>query len=230
MRIPKRPIVTIYIEELERELDKLHKNLNDPELYLWTYFDEFKRSIDIAFTNKELQETDDQVKEMINNNWLEMIDKITSYENECKKNLFKNISLIKQQTTNQIDTINKSLNDLKTYEKVTKNIIVNKAIKRLYEEIIELIDDVLFTIGKILFLNKTIIFLDRAEYTKIEAESSTTPNHLDLMEDELFFFGKRQFKELKQFSQMDINKTIGKLLIINNEYFGHKIDINFFAK
>lgn len=71
-------------------MDKLLKtNLNDlfiasnnPELYIIQYFDEIKNQVDLFFTTKINNQTDDNESIDLKDKWLEIIDKIKDIESE----------------------------------------------------------------------------------------------------------------------------------------------------
>ena len=168
----KRPVISIYIEELSKQLDDLKKTLNDPETYIWTYFDELKRTIDLEYAKKDMDETDNEIKDELNKNWLEIIDKISEFENDCKSRRLTNDHIVKEQTTEKLSLIEQHLTHLKAFENSVKHIQTNKAIKSLHQQIKELIYDVTFVFGKIMFLNKTIVYLSREEHDKIMDKNS----------------------------------------------------------
>ena len=75
------------------ELKKLYKILEriiaDPELYIWSFFNELKHRIDLQFALKDIEEIDENLKIEINNNWTEIIHQVNVHEKECKANLIK---------------------------------------------------------------------------------------------------------------------------------------------
>ncbi len=63
--IKKQSNYHIYINELDNEISNLKTNLNDPYLYVYNYFYELKRTIDIDFTSKEIELTEDNDNNLI---------------------------------------------------------------------------------------------------------------------------------------------------------------------
>ena len=61
------------------------KQLNDVELYIWTYFSDMQNRIDLKFEQLLLDETlGPQAIASIRNDWSEISEKIKSFESECK--------------------------------------------------------------------------------------------------------------------------------------------------
>lgn len=65
--------------------------LNNPELYIIKYFDEIKNEVDLFFTKKIDEQTDENQSIVLNDEWLEIIEKIKNLESETleKKNYLK---------------------------------------------------------------------------------------------------------------------------------------------
>ena len=127
------------------ELKKLYKILEriiaDPELYIWSFFNELKHRIDLQFALKDIEEIDENLKIEINNNWTEIIHQVNVHEKECKANLIKfnsNLALFRKKL-NQVQSTNRI-------------IISNFDQKKL-----SLLDEINFLESQ-LFLNKTFIF------------------------------------------------------------------------
>jgi hypothetical protein len=227
----KRSVISIYIEELAKQFDDLKKTLNDSETYIWTYFDELKRTIDLDYSKQDIDETENEIKMELNKNWLEMIDKISEFENECKSCRLANDLIIKEQTNEKLNIIEEHLAHLRTYENSVKHIQTNKAIKSLHQQIKELIHEVTLIFGKLMFLNTTIVYLSREEHDKIMEKNLAEHNINDTFNDlEMFYLNVRPFKSLKCFQEMDKRKTIGKLIFIRNEYLGDRVNVEFFIK
>lgn len=227
----KRPVISVYIEELSKQFDDLKKKLNDPETYVWTYFDELKRTIDLDYAHKDIDEPDYVIKEELNKNWLDMIDKISGLESDCKSNRLANQTSVTLHTEDKLKQIESHLTRLKSYEHSIKHIQTNKAIKTLNEQIKELINEVAFVFGKLMFMNKTIVYLSRSEYDKLVEKNGTNLNNDTFNGLEIFYLNTKPFKNLKCFQQMDQRKTIGKLILIDNEYLGDdRVNVEFFTK
>lgn len=220
--LKKQSNYRIYINELDNDISNLKTNLNDPYLYVYNYFYELKRTIDIDFTSKEIElmeeEDDNNLIEIsnLNTNWNLLVDKIELFETECKKskNLHINYLILMEEKLNLIDL---NLNNLKSYNDTfanNKTIQFNRLVKSLYEETKEMIQQIKHEFGKYLFINKTIVYLSKADYLKI-----TINNNDDNDKDDYFI-------PLKCFQKLNI----GKLILITNEYIDeNNINTNLFT-
>ena len=130
--LKKQSNYRIYINELDNDISNLKTNLNDPYLYVYNYFYELKRTIDIDFTSKEIElmeeeKDDNNLIEIsnLNTNWNLLVDKIELFETECKKskNLHINYLILMEEKLNLIDL---NLNNLKSYNDTFAN---NKTIQ-----------------------------------------------------------------------------------------------------
>lgn len=66
-----------------------------PCFYLSTYFSNFRTEIDIAFAKKFLNESDLKLKEILNDNWTQMIKKVDLFETNCI-NYYSNAKNLKE--------------------------------------------------------------------------------------------------------------------------------------
>lgn len=186
-------------EKLSKELNELKALLDYPRYHLTEYFDEIKTNVDVAYSAKELNELDNEVRILLRNHWTQTIDKITEYESECYK--LKNIfspNVIKD-TEETIKSVEQHLNDLS--KQISEfNETQEKVIKRCkIDELIKLISVLLWQarikLDEIVFLNKTIVF--------IKADKA--------------------IKNQRIFYQMNKKTTAGKLLIIKDTYLSKEL-------
>lgn len=164
---------------LKTDLESLRNLLNYPRFYLSNYFNDIRNEADVAFIKKDLDETDPDFKRKIKENWLEIIEKIDSFEKECIQMLAGNSfsKQIQNETNELIEKIENKLNE-------NKSVDLNEINGLIYDQVQKL--------ERILFQNKFMVFLLRTQclYTKSICES------------------------------MDFHTTVGKLVIITNEYLG----------
>lgn len=66
-----------------------------PCFYLSTYFSNLRTEIDIAFVKKFLNESDLKLKEILNDNWTQMIKKVDLFETNCI-NYYSNAKNLKE--------------------------------------------------------------------------------------------------------------------------------------
>ena len=126
--------------KFRNNLDKLKTIVQEPRSYISNYFTDLRSQVDLSFSTKDLIDNDENNIIALNENWLQIIKKIMSYEKEC---LYR------------IKTNHHNLSDLnKKIELFEKKILENK------ETIYESINDEINSIENKLFLNKTFIFLD----------------------------------------------------------------------
>jgi len=218
--IKKQSNYHIYINELDNEISNLKTNLNDPYLYVYNYFYELKRTIDIDFTSKEIElieeGNDNNLIEInnLNTDWNLLVDKIELFETECKKSKHLHINYLTLMEE-KLSMIDLNLNNLKSYNDTfanKKTIQFNRLVKSLYEETKEMIQQIKHEFGKYLFINKTIVYLSKADYLK------EINNNIDDNDD--------YFKPLKCFQKLNI----GKLILITNEYINEEnINTNLFT-
>lgn len=181
-------------EMLDKEFNKLKEIFHYPRLYLSNHFSDLKSEIDMAFARKRDQLTVSAKKAQLDEHFTQMINKLSSYEQECMKfqKTHEYASELQAETQESIKTIeNKLTNQLDEY---------------LIKEISDLIYDQITKLQKVLFLNKSVIFLDRSKCYHMADNNNT---------DE-----ESENKNL--FDEMDPDTTVGKLICINNEYFGQR--------
>ena len=95
------------------KFDRLKLIYELPRLYLSDFFIDLKTQIDILFIQKDLKEKDVRLKNIIKQHWIEMIEKVEHFQNECFKNQKTNkfIKKIAEKLDNRIKFINENLND-----------------------------------------------------------------------------------------------------------------------
>jgi hypothetical protein len=142
------------IDDLTDELEAFKSMFQFPKLYLSNFFSELRNKIDVTFLTKISNELDFVVKDDLNENWIEMIDHLNSFETECsssqRTNKF-NIQITKE-TNIEVKKIEDLLADFK---------------QESYDLIQEMINEQSFKIKKLLFLNKTIVFFGENKYASL---------------------------------------------------------------
>jgi hypothetical protein len=138
----------------QTDLDNLKNLLNQPLYFLSDYFKDLRTEVDVAFVKKGLNEPNTDLKQKIKENWIEVINRIDSFENECIQALGSN-SFNKQiltETNLQIDVIESKLNE--------NSPDLNEINNLIYDQVQKL--------ERILFHNKFMIFLLKSQciYTK----------------------------------------------------------------
>ena len=195
-----------FVKEFEflcAELNYLKSLLEVPRLCLTKFFDDIKSEVDVAYSAKEINETDDEIRTVLRNYWTQTIDKITQYENECfkKKTVFP--QEITHQTEEDIKRITEDLTDLKELDtkldefKIEDTDTLRNDLDESIRRIKELLCPAINRLEKILFQNKTITFFAANKATK----------HL----------------QYKLFDQMNSQTTAGKLLYIKDTYLSKDI-------
>jgi hypothetical protein len=125
--------------KFRNNLDKLKTIVQEPRFCINNYFTDLRSQIDLSFSTKDLIDNHENNINALNENWLQIIKKIMSYEKEC---------LYRLKTNHNLSYLNKKI------ELFEKKILENK------ETIYESINDEINSIENKLFLNKTFIFLD----------------------------------------------------------------------
>ena len=159
------------------EFDRLKLIYELPRLYLSDFFIDLKTQIDILFIQKDLKEKDVRLKNIIKQHWIEIIDKVDHFKNECFKNQKTNkfIKKITEKLDNRIKFINENIND--------KNIT-------------DIIEEEIFYLEKVLFMNQTIIFLPndcKLEKFFKKMNKFTTVGKLIIINE---FFSKKDLENL----------------------------------
>lgn len=173
MSVQKEKPTPELIKHLKCDLEALKYLTNFPNLYLYDYFSELRRSVDLAAAEKILELAHENLQLL--DNYIDTIDKINSFERECLNQLSDNelASDVKANALCLIQLVENELNS--TCE---------------LQDMRDLIYEEAFRLKNILFLNQTIEF--------VQEQDSEVDN---------------------LFSQMDSNVSIGKLVIIKNQYF-----------
>lgn len=134
----------------QAELEDLKNIFTYPRYYLSNYFSNLRHEVDSEFVRKDLKETNQQIKTEIKKNWIEMISKIDTFEQECFNKQIKNSfndHINTKQTSELINLIETELKNEEIDEQSIKN--------RIYDEILKL--------EKVLFLNKLMVFLPKQQ-------------------------------------------------------------------
>jgi hypothetical protein len=126
-------------EEINKNFEKLKQIFQFPRFYLSEYFTNLKTEVDLAFSLEE-QQADDRTE--FKKNWVDMIQRIENFEQECFKK--KKTNVFNDVISDQVKFIELNLNDFNL-------------------DIQSLIDETIYKIEKELFLNKTLIFLDESK-------------------------------------------------------------------
>lgn len=172
------------IYSLLKALDDLKTIFDAPKLFITNYFADFRSQIDLAairfiVSKTKIQnqtEIDKKTLGLINNNWLQIIQKLNQLEQECLKNYAVN-KLFSLEIKETIKVIENELN-LGT---------------RDFSRLEDLIYDQKYKLEKMLLMNQSLIFIARDQCRL----------------DDLF-------------AKMDLNVTFGKLILVQNEYYGRK--------
>ena len=126
---------------LRNQFEQLNLLYQFPRLYLHKYFNDMKTRIDITFVKKERILIDDQLKEELNNNWFDMLQKVNQFEQDCLRKLTMKFD---PETNRNIQLISDRIRN-------------NESNQDLYD----LINDQIANIERVLFLNKTILFFEK---------------------------------------------------------------------
>lgn len=188
--------------ELCKEFDKI-KELNIPSIYIGNFFSDLRCEIDLAYSRKKKNLSAENIK-ILTENWNAMTNKVNKYERDCFNNQTLNpVSEIDlAETTQKIKLIEVKLEELRLLLETLSqsefrsiDAATNEALKKKNELLVEtdqLIEKLKYKMERILFMNMTIIFLER---------------------------NKCQNKEI--FEELDEETTVGKLILITNEYFSN---------
>lgn len=192
------------LNELKVHYEQLKKLFDSPRLYMGNYFADLRSEIDIAFIKMNQNEQSIEVKHKLNDSWFQMIENVNTFETECFKLRSTNTFNLdfSQEVREKIELINIILNDLTNQIIAEENQInetssqqqqqsSNDSDEDSFLETANLIYEEIYKIEKILMMNKTLVFLDKSNWT----------------DTSLFDF-------------MNNRISFGKLLCIQNEYFG----------
>jgi hypothetical protein len=184
------------ISELTQKYEQV-KLLEKPQIYLVNHFSELRSELDSAFIKKKKQVSNIEKWKKLQENWSLLLNKINEFEKECIQAVKLTDEIVIERNS-QLQIIKSRMTELKdVLRNISKqsNIIKqgNEAIKKRDE----LICDINFSLKQlrakmeqILFLNSTIIFLNK--------NASTND---------------------KIFNDLDSDTTVGKLVLIRNQYF-----------
>ena len=175
---------TVSIIQLKEDLEQLKLLLSKPDLYIWNYFNDLKNEIDIAFGTKLLEEPVDS--ENLNIIWLQMIDKVKQYEQECltatpsldqfETKFLKSIYLKSIESklcdiiTEDIESNEPRTKKLKVYVNVYKE---NEEKKQRLNDLNELIYEETTKLEEVIFLNKSIMFINKEKWLNLDAENKS---------------------------------------------------------
>lgn len=159
---------------LRNDLEALRYLNNYPNLYLYDYFSDLRRQVDLAAAMKLLKAENIPLID----NYMNIIDKINSFEDECTKRL------VNDEFSDEIKASSLRIIESIEYEfKTTDNL----------QDIKDSIYDEAYKLKKILFSNQTIEF--------IQKDDCLIKNW---------------------FSDINMDISVGKLLIINSQFFDKK--------
>ena len=184
------------ISELTQKYEQV-KLLEKPQIYLVNYFSELRSELDSAFIKKKKQVSNIEKWKKLQENWSLLLNKINEFEKECIQAVKLTDEIVIERNS-QLQIIKSRMTELKdVLRNISKqsNIIKqgNEAIKKRDELICDInfsLEQLRAKMEQILFLNSTIIFLNK---------NATTND--------------------KIFNDLDSDTTVGKLVLIRNQYF-----------
>ncbi len=202
-------------DELREQLDQLRSLIDSPLNSLNTFFLNLKTEVAAAFDKKLTSPNtspDDKLK--LNENCRSINEKINEFELECISKLNK---------------VNKSSDENEAIKLISSRL--DQFDDSFYTELSDMIYDESCEIERVLFRNKTMFFLDKAKCKQMEDKTCLSEDDTDLES------GKRRNcqssnasedsnesfnEEVNLFYNMNKKSTVGKLVFINNEFFGKK--------
>lgn len=187
--------------KLVQEFEQLIQLIQNPKIFLNNYFSYIRNEVDLAYFERKSNLNNEQSSIKMKEQWNDLISKINSFEFECCLNSTPFNDTILREKNEKIQFIESKLNILMQHEDDYDEYLEDSD-QLLQQEINDLINDEAIKLENILFLNKTIIFLNKFKY------QSNPMNKIG--EEEKCLFDK-----------MD-NETIGRLLIISNQYLGQQ--------
>ncbi len=184
------------ISELTQKYEQV-KLLEKPQIYLVNHFSELRSELDSAFIKKKKQVSNIEKWKKLQENWSLLLNKINEFEKECIQAVKLTDEIVIERNS-QLQIIKSRMTELKdVLRNISKqsNIIKqgNEAIKKRDELICDInfsLEQLRAKMEQILFLNSTIIFLNK--------NASTND---------------------KIFNDLDSDTTVGKLVLIRNQYF-----------
>jgi hypothetical protein len=208
----KRGIYNLYFSQMENKyfivpelnnkisktfgmLENLRLLLEIPRLYISNYFDEIRKEIDFAINEKFFKNASAS-NDVLNENWSLMIEKLHTYETAFLKNFPKNkfSDTITHETANKIEAL----------EHKSKLILSQQHSEPFTEEYIQKLSNELNQL-------ENEIYDETVELEKLAFKSMC-----------FIFIDQKMCKLESCFEKMNKENTVGKLLIIKNEYFGKR--------
>ncbi len=176
-------------------LENLRLLLEIPRLYISNYFDEIRKEIDFAINEKFFKNASAS-NDVLNENWSLMIEKLHTYETAFLKNFPKNkfSDTITHETANKIEAL----------EHKSKLILSQQHSEPFTEEYIQKLSNELNQL-------ENEIYDETVELEKLAFKSMC-----------FIFIDQKMCKLESCFEKMNKENTVGKLLIIKNEYFGKR--------
>ena len=172
----------------ESDLEELKNVFSLPRLHLSNYFADLRSEVDMAFVKKDQNETDTLLKTQIKTNWIQMIDKINEFEQEC---------LVKHKSYSFSKEVAFRISQfIETFESIRMNSCqqINETLIRemIYAETVYL--------EKILFLNRLMLFLHRDKGNHVilckKLDLRTTVGKLIYVKNE--YMGSKSIQLLKK--------------------------------
>lgn len=187
------------IDDLTDELEAFKSMFQFPKLYLSNFFSELRNKIDVTFLTKINNELDYGIKDDLNENWIEIIDHLNSFETQCSSN----------QRTNKFNIqVTKETNlEIGKIENLLANFKLDS-----YDLVLEMINEQNFKIKKLLFLNKTIVFLGENKYASLTKKftkkfnARTTAGILLIVSDE--YINQNNITKVVSFDKLLTNEKI----------------------
>lgn len=207
---------------LRKDLEHLKQIIRNPQVYLKDFFSGLRSEIDLTFIErKNVISHSESLLNDLKNNWHQIVSRINLFELECcsKGSVFSEDFI--NQVKERIQTVEEKLNCI-NYSKIqiddelNESEYENENETSISEETIrtymfDLIHDEIMKCERILFKNKTYAFLEQNKY------KANLANRIECYDVE---------NERCLFDRMNKDTTIGKLLIVSNEYLGkNAIDI-----
>lgn len=187
--------------KLNHQLEELKVLIDSPKKFLAKFFLELRNDINSSFIQQNEVTSDEHKQTVLLENWLKMIARLNEFERDC-------FTYLVNQLDHQVfDTTKIKLSQL------SKTRPAN-TIEHLCQEIQELIQDEKLKIERILFRNRTITFMNKLR-----------------LSDNLFLtdYDSKKKETVRLFDKMDLDVTVGKLIIINDDYLS-KDDISMLKK
>lgn len=188
------------VTDLFNKLNKLKQVVNDPEEYIWNHFEKMKNEIDLEFKTI-LQDKDDEMheKKEMNNIWINMIEKIDKFKEECLQKICNNS--IRSNLKNYLEEIHELEYELaiEIRKKSIFDIFTNEKNEKL-NNFEQLIVTKKYKINEKLFSNKTVLYMNKDECQKFKPLNESFEPNFFTMQD-----------------------SIGRLLIVHDFY----VDINY---